>query len=47
MTAYDLLVELSSRCVENMICISEQLITMHHCDKPQNSKEWEVRYMDG
>jgi hypothetical protein len=41
--AYEVLVELSSRCFNNLNCIAKQLIDMHHKNKPQNTKEWEVR----
>ena len=40
--AYNLLVELSTDCIDNMKCIAEQLIAKHHTDRPQNPKEWEV-----
>ena len=40
--AYDLLVELCRGCYDNLVAVAEQLVTLHHHDRPQFAKEWEV-----
>ncbi len=44
--AYDLLIELSTNCVQNYQTVSEHLISMHHKRRPDNPKEWEVSLLN-
>ena len=41
--AYNLLIELSTTCLDNLKCVANRLISMHHSCRPLNSKDWEVR----
>lgn len=40
--AYEVLVELSTGCPENMETTVKHLLTMHHNVKPELAKEYEV-----
>ena len=41
--AYNLLIELSTTCLDNLKCVANRLVAMHHSCRPLNSKDWEVR----
>ena len=40
--AYMLLIELCCGSHDNLVAVSNQLVTLHHHDNPQFAKEWEV-----
>uniref|UniRef100_A0A1X7SPC0 Uncharacterized protein n=1 Tax=Amphimedon queenslandica TaxID=400682 RepID=A0A1X7SPC0_AMPQE len=43
-SAYDLLIELSTDCLANLKCVANRLIAMHHSCRLMNSKEWELKF---